>query len=269
LAAAYLCIHGLSTVQVEFGAPVLVGIRTRRPDFRVSSDAEYWTHVEVTAPDQSEIAKRAETLIQAIANRLMALPNGATIETLLLRDPNAEELDDLVQKIITLAATRQVLTEEFGDLAIVSVNRLPPGVVEPQNYGRELGPILGFARGFVENGVPSKSVSVRVPVADQRAVNFLTSEARQLPTHEPGLIMMDMTSVSGGFGEWEALLLRRLQPTIHTRVSGISLDRWGMRSTDEGEAVIPEMRLIENDHAVMPLPKWLRAQLNSTKGIVS
>jgi hypothetical protein len=183
--------------------PVPVGARTKRPDFRVALGAESWTHVEVTAPDQSEATRRAEALIQVIVDRLMALPNGTSIEALLLCDPNTEELEELVQKTIALAATTQTLTEEFGDLAIVTVNRLPPCVVEPQDYRRDLGPILGFARGFVENGVPTKSVSIRVPDADQRAVSFLTSEARQLPVHEPGLIMMDMTSVPGEFREWE------------------------------------------------------------------
>jgi hypothetical protein len=197
----------------------------------------------------------------------MALPNGVSIETLLLRDPNPEELEILVQQIIALSARTEVLTEECGDLAIVTVNRLPPCVVEPQDYGRELGPILGFARGFVENGVPTKSVAVRVPAADQRAVSFLTSEARQLPIHEPGLVMMDMSSVPGGFRDWEALLLRRLQPAVHTRVSGICLVRWGTCNTDEGAAVIPEVRLIENSHAVIPLPRWLRDQLVSSSGV--
>lgn len=206
-------------------------------------------------------------LIQAIADGLMALRSGASIETLLLRDPNSEELEELVQETIALAARAEVLTKEFGDVAIVTVNRLPPCVVEPQDYGRELGPIIGFARGFVENGVPTKSVAVRVPVADQRALKILTREARQLPIHEPGLIMIDLSSVPGAFRDWETLLLRRLQPTIHTRVSAICLIRWGTCSTSGGEAVIPDVRLIENDHAVMPLPRWLRDQLLASSGI--
>ena len=106
-----------------------------------------------------------------------------------------------------------------------------------------------------------------MPVVDQRAENFLTTEARQLPSNEPGLIIIDMTSVPGGFREWEPLLLRRLQPSLHTRVSGICLVRWGTHSTPEGEAVVPDVQLIENSHAVMPLPKWLREQLKSSSGV--
>lgn len=50
LSAAYLCVRGLSSMQLEVGMPVPVGARTRRPDFRVASGTEPWTHVEVTAP---------------------------------------------------------------------------------------------------------------------------------------------------------------------------------------------------------------------------
>ena len=267
LSGSFLCIRGLNTIRLEFGAPVQVGERTRRPDFRLALGASVWTHVEVTTPNRSEATRRAEALIQAIAERMMTLPAGATIETLLLRDPSPEELERLVHKTIALATTKQVLTEEIGDLAIVTVNRLPPGIMEPQNYGRDLGHILGFAKGFVEGGVPNKTVSVRVPIVDQRAEGFLTTEARQLPTHEPGLIMIDMTSVPGGFPEWEALLVRRLQPQIHTRVSAILLFHSGIRSTDEGEAIIPETRLIENVHAVHRLPEWLRDQLVASSGV--
>jgi hypothetical protein len=267
LSAAFLCIRGRRGPLLEFGVTVPVGDRTRRPDFRVALGGAPWTNVEVTAPNQSEATARAHRLIQALADRQMALRDGASIETLVLREPSPDELEALAQKAINLAATTQVVTEEIGDLAIVTVNRLPPCVIQPQDYGRELGPLIGTARGFVVNGVRTKSVSVRVPVIDQRAEGFLTTEARQIPTNEPGLIIMDIASVVGGFGDWEAHLRRRLQPTIHTRVSGVCLARWETRSTPAGEAVTPDVRLIENIHAAIPLPSWLREQLASASGV--
>jgi hypothetical protein len=267
LSGAFLCVRGVNSSSVEFGVPVQVGDRTRRPDFRVSNDREGWTNVEVTAPNQSGATARAQALISAIADRMIVLRDGASIETVLLRDPNPGELEAIIQRAIDLASGAEVATEEIGDLAIVTVNRLPPCVIEPQNYGRDLGPVIGTAKCIVENGVPKKSVSVRAPVLDQRAERFLTSEARQLPSTEPGLVIMDMTSVVGDVAEWEAHLRRRLQPEIHTRVSGVCLARWGTRSTPDGEAVVPEVRLIENRHAPIPLPSWLRKQITSASGV--
>ncbi len=258
LMASFLCERGLTEIRLEYGTSVLVGDRIRRPDFRVARASHPWIYVEVTAPNRSEANQRAQKLIAAIGEGLMALPSGTTIEVLLLRYPSNEESGYLVETAIALAATKRTLTKEVDDLAVITVNRLPPGIVEPQDHGRNLGPVLGFARAFGQGGRPDKHVSVRIPVTDQRAVNFLTTEAQQLPTHEPGLIMMDMNSVPGGFKEWEDLLVHHLQPTIQTRVSAICLFFSSIRLTAEGEALTPEMRLIENSHATLALPKWLQ-----------
>jgi hypothetical protein len=265
LAGAFLCIRGPSVERIEFEVPVAVGERTKIPDFRVTSDDTVWTNVEVTAPDRSADNAHKDKLITSIADQLLSLPYGASIELLLLRNPNSDELDGLVQRATTLAATMNFVTEDIQGLAIVMVNRLSPGEFAPPNYGKKFGPLLVSAAVASENGI-LKSVCVRMPVIDLRAENFLTSEARQLSSNEPGLIIIDMHSVPWGIGDWAPLLRRRLQPSIHTRVSGICLVKWGTRSTSDGEAVVPEVLLIENPHAVMPLPEWLREKLKSSSG---
>jgi hypothetical protein len=64
----------------------------------------------------------------------------------------------------------------------------------------------------------NRHVVVRIAFTDERAEEFLRAEARQLPTDAPGLVMI----FPGGSGwkTWEPVLRSRLQPGMHTRVSG-------------------------------------------------
>jgi hypothetical protein len=93
--------------------------------------------------------------------------------------------------------------------------------------------------------------------------DFLTSEAKQLPTGEPGLVVLDMAAAPDSFDNWEAILRGRLQPLIHTRVSGVLLTRSAVQPGAEHAHWIVNKRLIENPNAALPLPRWLVGQLGS------
>jgi hypothetical protein len=264
LAAASYCAEGQVTVRLEFGAPVRVGVRDRRPDFRVALPSDAWTHVEVTAPNRSEANRRAERMISAIADKLFTQQKGSTIEVLLLRELAGDDEDRLAYEVARMAAFERRHFEELGDLAVVEVNAGTPGLIEAgRDFGRELGPLLAIARSLVTHNSAQKHVIVKAPVTDRRAADFLTSEARQLPTGEPGLVILDMAAAPDSFDNWEAILRGRLQPSIHTRVSAVLLTRASVQPGAEHFHWIVSKRLIENPNAVLPLPRWLAGQLES------
>ena len=120
---------------------------------------------------------------------------------------------------------------------------------------------VGAAAGVFGGDEPSRHISVRMPFADERAEAFMTGEARQLSTDAPGLIMIGMAHAAGGMKVWEPLILRRFQPTIHTRVSAVCLFGGGMVSTTAGEAILDETKLLVNPHARFSLPLWIAAAL--------
>src|SRR5207245_8887964 len=92
----------------------------------------------------------------------------------------------------------------------------------------------------------SKHIIVKTPVTDRRAADFLTSEAKQLPTGEPGLVVLDMAASPDSFDNWETILRGRLQPSMHTRVSAVLLTRSSVQAGAEHVHWIVSKRLIEN-----------------------
>lgn len=264
LAAASYSVEGQVDVRLEFGAHVRVGARNRQPDFRVALPGDTWTHVEVTAPDRSEANRRAERMISAIAGKLFAQQKGSTIDVLLLREVAGDDEDRLAHEVARMAAFEQRHLEELGDLAVVEVNAGTPGQIEAgRDFGRELGPLLAIARGLVTHNRAQKHIIVKTPVTDRRAADFLTSEAKQLPTGEPGLVVLDMAAAPDSFENWETILRGRLQPSMHTRVSAVLLTRSSIQLGAEHFHWIVSKRLIENPNAALPLPRWLAGQLES------
>lgn len=138
------------------------------------------------------------------------------------------------------------------------LNHTTANQVVPYQHPEDDGhPRLAMAKAIVGGSEPPRQLSVTMPYADARAEAFLTSEARQLPTDAPGLVMIDKANAPGGFKEWVPLLQRRLQPKIHTRVSGICLFFEAILPAERGIAQLMETRLLRNPHARLPIPAWI------------
>ena len=88
-------------------------------------------------------------------------------------------------------------------------------------------PMIGLVmfQGGGPGGGPHHQVGVRIPFSDTRAERFLTDESKQLPKGGPGLIMICGPTSKNEARVWDALMQRRFQPKMHTRVSGVCLLR--------------------------------------------
>jgi hypothetical protein len=260
LTAAYFCVA--STSEIEIGPIAQVKERSRKPDFRLRAKGDPWTYVEVTAPDVAPAHKRAAIVLGELMKLLPTFAHGVTVEAFLKTEPDDDQVKFISTEIEKAVVAGQ--TKDLPGLALIVVNEALPGQIVLDDHGESPPrPRVGSARAEVVNNQPSKHIAVRVPITDERAEAFITSEAKQLPTTEPGLIMIDMGQAPGGTRAWDPLIRRRLQPTLHTRVGAVGLFMSGIHGTEAGEAWIPEVVLIENSHARLPLPSWLLSRLES------
>lgn len=254
LTAIFLIRSQRMTAEVELYPTV----GNRVADFRARDGDAVWTYVEVTQPDWSEATERARTVLDRVTALATNIKKSFALEVFLRREPTEEELGQLVRTLPTFCNREGVQREELPTkLGLLLLNESPPGQVVTNDHGEEVLPRIGMAKGIAGPGEPHRHLAVRMAFSDERAEAFLTSEARQLPKDAPGLIMMGISRVPGAFKTWEPLLTRRFQPKMHTRVSAVCLFGGALLATPDGEAWLPQTKLIMNRHAALPLPGWI------------
>jgi len=256
--AVHLIRSGETKATIELGPITQVGTHDRKPDFRLQRDDEPWTYVEVTQPDVAEAQMRAQSMLNRLADLVQPIKKSFSLEVFLRREPTDSEiiaLADLVPQFCLLEGDQ---SKDLPGLAILSLNASAPGLVVPRDHpGEPNVPRLGYAKAIYGSDEPHRHIAVRMAYADDRAEDFLRKEAKQLPKDSPGLAMVQMSRAPGGIKSWEPILRRRFQPNLHTRVSAVCLFQSGHELTPDGEAWIPETKLISNPHARFPLPAWI------------
>ncbi len=110
---------------------------------------------------------------------------------------------------------------------------------------------------------PLRQICVRIPFTDQRAERVFKHEARQLPKQGIGFLMFDVANASGSFQAWESLVIRRFQPKMHRRVSGVCLFDGVMAPSPKGYSWLLRTKLITNTHARFKLPDWVKSTVAS------
>jgi hypothetical protein len=262
LCGMYLLSSDKPDITVEVEPEVTVGSRRRRPDFRVRSGDEPWTYVEVTLASRNSAAQKA---ILGSLDRLIHLVDSCTgsyaLEVFLKREPGDQELD-LIESLIREqhAAMGQAEAELPSGLGTLYWNQYPPGFVTLDDHGEPYTPRLGATAAALHNG-EHRHILVRWPFTDMRAEDMLTAEARQLPRDAPGIVMIQTSGAVGAMKTWRAIIERRFQPRMHTRVSAVCLFTSSVQSPDSGGHWLPECKLILNSHARSPLPDWIANQL--------
>jgi hypothetical protein len=260
LHAIHLLCSSTEQTAVELFPTVIVGGRERQPDFRVRRGKDAWVYAEVTHPDIADAHRRASGVLDTLSSVIESISRPFDLEVFLRREPTDAE----VREILRLCEARGSQREELpGGLGLLLWNDAPSGPIVPSDHGEEVLPRLGQAKGKVENGVLTRRVVVRVPYADERAEKLLHRESAQLPTEGPGLVMVQMGNAPGGFKSWEALILRRFQPTVHTRVSAVCLFSAGTILTEAGFVALSQTKVLVNPFASTPVPPWIESVLTA------
>jgi hypothetical protein len=183
------------------------------------------------------------------------------LEVFLKRDASDEELDYIEEKIKEQHEhAGQIEIELPSGLGTLYWNHHPPGTVVLDDHGETYTPRLGSTGAAMGDGY-HRHILVRWPFTDMRAEAILTAEAKQLPTDAAGVVMIQTSGAVGAMNAWRTLIQRRLQPTMHTRVSAVCLFTSAIRASENGEVWRPECKIILNPHARFPLPSWIAQQL--------
>jgi hypothetical protein len=243
---------------VELYPEVRVGARKRKPDLRVQAgNHNDWTYVEVTAAESSAETAELHEMHTRISSVLKSIKASFALEVFLRRPPTEGELEVLIERVEDVCHMEGKHVEELpNDLGKLLLNYQVPGKVVLEDHGEPPRPALSTAHRTFGPDEPDRQIVVRIAYADDRAEKFLRTEAQQLPIDAPGLIMVNTAGASGAMKTWEPLLRRRLQPNLHTRVSGICLFQ---SATILADRVRWDMwtKMIRNPHAKLQLPQWI------------
>lgn len=268
LTAMHLLHVGSRAAEIEYEPDVIIHSAVRSADFRIRLPGEGWTFVEVTRPDISKVQERLTCILKQITRIVLQVEREFAVEVSFRREPSHDELASLLQKVKRFCEVGNVQHTKVADLASILLSDVTPGYVtvrsEPSEPKR---PLLALATMLGGEGQPRRYIVARVPYVDQRAGRFLAEEARQLPRDHPGLIMVDATREPTAFGSWGPDLVRRFQPTVHTRVGGLCLFAPRLLPSANGLLWVPQVRLHLNLHAKLPLPEWISTALNEVADI--
>lgn len=90
-----------------------------------------------------------------------------------------------------------------------------------------------------------------MPFTDERSQRILGVKSRQLSREHPALIIVDVSSVTGGLKRWPELMKGRLQPSLNRRIGGILITERSI----SGKSMKTEKRFIEHPNPILPLPR--------------
>lgn len=264
LTAAYLLTSGREdTTEIEFAPVVDVDGGPRVPDFRIRTESDPWTYVEVSRALDSDASEQARALLHRLSAGGLTIARSFALEVVLWRDPTPDDERRLIEHIAVLAQRDGVVREDVNGLASLFLNHSAPAEIIPQPADGQ--PRAAYAAVVGGGSQPQRQITVRLPFVDQRAETILTAEARQLPRGGPGLVIVDVRRQPTALDAWEPLVLRRFGPTQHTRVSGISMFMPSMITTDAGYTIRPLIKLITNPHASTALPSWIIAAIDEIR----
>lgn len=253
-------LRSIERPETELFPPIKVGAKTRHPDLRVRLGDSPWVYVEVTQANSSEALARARKSMAKLAGTVDRIGQPIALEVFLRREPNPREVECVTERIEAICAIAAPHREYLpDDLGLLFLSDTPPGqIISHDHPGELISPRIGIARVVVQNSEPMRRhISVRLAFSDGRAEEFLTQESKQLPKGGPGLVMINVSGAPGAFKAWEPLLVRRFQPTVHTRVSAVYLFSAASQLTPEGMAVLTQTKLLINPYAATPLPEWI------------
>lgn len=141
------------------------------------------------------------------------------LEVYLFKDPNEQEIVSIIDKCKWMALNPQI--KEFGFDGLAKIFKDSNNCEQLPTYApavQEKRPILVQAKIQLSS---SRRVIVKMPFTDERVQSILSEKSRQLSKNSPGMIVMDVSNVPGGFRRWPELIMRRLQPQLNRRIATV------------------------------------------------
>jgi hypothetical protein len=251
-----------SVVELEPTVPV-AGRSDRKGDFRVRRNGEPWTYVEVSATDRNATERDVLRILERLGEPVHSMSGSFALELFFRSLPGEDEAEAILGRVRDLDGRADSLSEELpeGLGTLVYDPTGDPTDVSPRVLNEPYRPGLGRAAVVHREG-EVRSISVRLPYADNRGRKKLGKESLQVPRNDPGLVMIDTAGAPGSRQSWEPAIRGDLHN--HTRVSAVCLFRWAsMPQNDLAEVVSVTGRLIVNPSARRTLPSWITERLSA------
>jgi len=251
-----------SVVELEPTVPV-AGRSDRKGDFRVRRNGEPWTYVEVSATDRNATERDVLRILERLGEPVHSMSGSFALELFFRSLPGEDEVEAILGRVRDLDGRADSLSEELpeGLGTLVYDPTGDPTDVSPRVLNEPYRPGLGRAAVVHREG-EVRSISVRLPYADNRGRKKLGKESLQVPRNDPGLVMIDTAGAPGSRQSWEPAIRGDLHN--HTRVSAVCLFRWAsMPQNDLAEVVSVTGRLIVNPSARRTLPSWITERLSA------
>jgi hypothetical protein len=251
-----------SVVELEPSVPV-AGRSDRKGDFRVRRNGDPWTYVEVSATDRNATEREVLRLLERLGEPVHSMSGSFALELFFRSLPGEDEVEAILGRVRDLDGRADSFSEELpeGLGTFVYDPTGDPTDVSPRVLNEPYRPGLGRAAVVHREG-EVRSISVRLPYADNRGRKKLGKESLQLPRNDPGLVMIDTAGAPGSRQSWEPAIRGDLHN--HTRVSAVCLFRWAsMPQNDLAEVVSVTGRLIVNPSARRTLPSWITERLSA------
>jgi hypothetical protein len=213
-----------SVVELEPTVPV-AGRSDRKGDFRVRRNGDPWTYVEVSATDRNATEREALRLLEQLGEPVHSMSGSFALELFFRSLPGEDEVEAILGRVRDLDGRADSFSEELpeGLGTFVYDPTGDPTDVSPRVLNEPYRPGLGRAAVVHREG-EVRSISVRLPYADNRGRKKLGKESLQLPRNDPGLVMIDTAGAPGSRQSWEPAICGDLHN--HTRVSAVCLFRW-------------------------------------------
>jgi hypothetical protein len=251
-----------SVVELEPTVPV-AGRSDRKGDFRVRRNGDPWTYVEVSATDRNATEREVLRLLERLGEPVHSMSGSFALELFFRSLPGEDEVEAILGRVRDLNGRADSFSEELpeGLGTFVYDPTGDPTDVSPRVLNEPYRPGLGRAAVVHREG-EVRSISVRLPYADNRGRKKLGKESLQLPRNDPGLVMIDTAGAPGSRQSWEPAIRGDLHN--HTRVSAVCLFRWAsMPQNDLAEVVSVTGRLIVNPSARRTLPSWITERFSA------
>jgi hypothetical protein len=250
-------IHLLRSTQIntelEIAPTINVGNRNRQPDFCLRKLGERWIYVEVTMLNSSAASCKIERLLERVAERVIAVDQTFLLEIVFNRDPSASEEEEVLAKAEAACIASDRHRKDVRDVASILVKSGDPSLVVPSVIPDDNRPRTSISRSLGGH----RQIVARIPFRDERAEDILKTKARQLPSNECGILMVNVNRQPSAFESWTDQIPKRFTTRQHTRIAAVILFMHSTIPTETGLAWIPFVKLISNPHATAPLPSWI------------
>ena len=224
----------------------------KRPDLGIRI-ANSDVFLELIRPDFSADIRRAQSVIDHVADRLFEAHEPFRTEVVIERELSADDVERLISAIGSATLSAEVRRFEDAARFIKEFTTIAAPVDGMRRISGSGSGMTMFS-GKVQTGEQGRtSVTVGGPsFVEDRAHRLLSAEHHHFSRDEANMIVVNTTD-SGRNASWVSLVRRWFQPNRNRRVGAVLLCEQGMIVNPP--SIQRNWSFIKNPHAIKPLPR--------------